>query len=507
MQFNRRLALRIALYLGAWLATALPAALLIFFNSTTTIAVASHDTDVSPTTDGWVTVHTGPYLPDLRYPTDSWVGVDLSLGKTEAKSAEETVQRYAFIASQPDAQVDLVREAVRDLAWDAVLQGALLGTIPLLVWGLVGARRRRELWGETTPRRIIVGVVAVALVGGMTMVLTTRPWRPADRLQNDAGQWEKLAQYLPELDVPQSAARVEVQVSATTAESKKLLLSAVDTYDRSQRFYAAASSAAETVELRQPEDGDTVAVIVSDRHDNIGMDPVIRKVADRAGATAIIDAGDDTSTGEPWEAFSLDSLEREFHDFDRYAIQGNHDHGTFVQGYLGDRGWKTAQDGIFDGPGGMRMIARNDPRSSGLGTWRDAKGKTTAEVDAEVAADACSAEERVNLVLVHDDDMGRSALNQGCADLVISGHVHVRIGPDRVAGSNGEVGYSFISGTSGGAAYAIAVGSKLRRPAQFAFLTIRDGRPIGIQAVTLETNGVFNVDDFTPLTYRATGAI
>ncbi|CAM3351392.1 metallophosphoesterase family protein [Nocardioides dubius] len=507
MQFNRRLALRITLYVVAWLATAVPAALLIFFNSSTTIAVASHDTDVSPTTDGWVTVQTGPYLPDLRYPTDSWVGVELTLGKTEATSAEETAQRYAFIASQPDAQVEIVTKAVQDLAWDAVIQGALLGTIPLLVWGLVGSRRRRELWGETTPRRIVVGVVAVALVGGLASVLTVRPWRPAERLQDDAGEWESLADFLPELTVPEAAAGVQVQVSATTTESKKLLLSAVDTYDRSQRFYSAALEAADLVELRQPEEDETVAVIVSDRHDNIGMDPVIRKVADRAGATAIIDAGDDTSTGEPWEAFSLDSLEREFHDFDRYAIQGNHDHGTFVQGYLEDRGWTTAQDGIFDGPGGLRMMARNDPRSSGLGTWRDAQEQTTADVDAEIAAEACAAEERVGLVLVHDDDMGASALEQGCVDLVVSGHVHVRIGPDAVRGSNGETGYSFTSGTSGGAAYAIAVGSKLRRPAQFAFLTIRDGRPAGIQSVTLETNGVFTVDDFVPLTYRDSGEI
>lgn len=501
---------RILGYLVVWLVIAVPVAFTIFVNSSAVTAVASHDTEVSPTTDGWVTVHTGPYLPDLRYPADSWLGVELTLGKTEATTAEETAQRYAFIASQPDAQVARVRGVVTDLAWDATLQGALLATIPLLVWALVGPRRRRELWGETTPRRIVIGVVAVALVGGLTSVLTIRPWRPDDRLQNSAGGWESLAEFLPELTVPAAAAKVEVQVSATTTESKKLLLSAVDTYDRSQRFYQAALDAADDVELRERADDETVAVIVSDRHDNIGMDPVIRKVADRAGATAIIDAGDDTSTGEPWEAFSLDSLEREFHDFDRYAIQGNHDHGTFVQSYLSDRGWKTAQEGVFDGPGGMRMIARNDPRSSGLGTWRDAQGTTIADVDTEVALDACEADEagdRVGLVLVHDDDMGKSALAQGCADLVVSGHVHVRIGPDAVTGSNGEVGYSFTSGTSGGAAYAIAVGSKLRRPAQFAFLTIRDGRPAGIQSVTLETNGVFTVDEWIPLTYGASGSL
>ena len=38
-------------------------------------------------------------------------------------------------------------------------------------------------------------------------------------------------------------------------------------------------------------------LLVSDRHDNIGMDQVARAVADAGGATAVFDAGDDTSTG------------------------------------------------------------------------------------------------------------------------------------------------------------------------------------------------------------------
>ena len=72
-----------------------------------------------------------------------------------------------------------------------------------------------------------------------------------------------------------------------------------------------------------------MAVLVSDRHDNIGMDDVVRKVADEAGATVVIDAGDDTSTGETWEEFSLDSLDKSFDVYDhRVFIEGNHDNGT-----------------------------------------------------------------------------------------------------------------------------------------------------------------------------------
>ena len=54
-------------------------------------------------------------------------------------------------------------------------------------------------------------------------------------------------------------------------------------------------------------------------------------------------------------------------------------------------------------------------------------------------------------------------------------------------------------GTTGGAAYAIAVGSKLRRDAQFTFLTYRDGRPVGIQPVTVTTRGRLSVAPWVEL--------
>ncbi len=55
--------------------------------------------------------------------------------------------------------------------------------------------------------------------------------------------------------------------------------------------------------------------------------------------------------------------------------------------------------------------------------------------------------------------MGDEALERGCADLVVGGHLHVQSGPTAVAGENGAVGYSYTTGTTGGAAYAIAVGA------------------------------------------------
>ena len=50
-------------------------------------------------------------------------------------------------------------------------------------------------------------------------------------------------------------------------------------------------------------------------------------------------------------------------------------------------------------------------------------------------------------------------------------------------------------------AYAIAIGSKLRRPASIGLVTYRDGRPVGIQSITLQPNGRYDVAPWAPLTY------
>ena len=83
----------------------------------------------------------------------------------------------------------------------------------------------------------------------------------------------------------------------------------------------------------------------------------------------------------------------------------------------------------------------------------------------------------------------------------VGGHTHVQAGPSPFLGENGEVGYSYTVGTAGGAAYAIALGTKLRRPAGFALITYRDGRPAGIQSITLQTTGRFDVDPYVELDY------
>lgn len=496
----RRL-LKVLAYFGTWLVLSAAIAGAIFVNSERTVEIASHEASLGPNFSGKVVARLGPVLPDLRMPSGSLIGVEVELGKTDAATLEELTGRYAAIASQPEGQIAVAQRTVEAMALAALVQGAVLGAVPLLVWVLVGRPRRHELYAGLRTRRGVaaVGLAVVLLVAAVVPYGWGRSDRPAE-------QWIALGDFLgPEVPLPDELGDVEVMTDATTAQSRRLIESGISSYDESVRFYSEAAEDAESLDLRQPEEGETVVLLVSDRHDNVGMDKVARAIADTGGATAVFDAGDDTSTGSRWEAFSLDSLAATFTSFDgRWAVAGNHDSGGFVRQHLEDLGWTYFDDEVIDGPGDTRILGVDDPRSSGLGDWRDQTGLSFSEV-AELLADAaCAADEdgdRVDTLLVHDANIAKPALQRGCVDLVLGGHVHVQTGPTAVTADDGRVGYTYTLGTTGGAAYAIAIGSKLRRPASIGLVTYREGRAAGIQSITLQPNGRYDVDPWVPLTY------
>ncbi len=356
---------------AVWAVVSVVVGFALFLNSSRTVVLASHDAKLRPTLDGYVVLHTGPVLPDLRLDTGAPIGVDVTLGKTNAVSTGELAQRYALLASQPEGQIAKVERSILGMAASAALRGAAIGLLPVVVWLLIGADRRRDLLAGARSRRgLAVGLALVVLVA-----MIWQPWRGREPSVAGASEWTPLPDYLGAgVPVPEQAADLEVRTDVTTSSSRRLIQSAVDTYDKSKEFYDAARDAAAGLDLRQPDEGDTVVALISDRHDNIGMDAVARAVADAGGATAVFDAGDDTSTGERWEAFSLDSVASAFDDLDRYGVAGNHDHGSFVSNYLSDLGWTMLDGEVVEGPGGSTLLGVDDPRSSGLGNWRDESG-------------------------------------------------------------------------------------------------------------------------------------
>lgn len=468
----------------------------VFLSSSRTIVLAGHDSVVRGTLTGDAVLRTGPLLPDFRVREVGPIGVNVDVGKTEAGSLEELLERYAFIASQPEPQVAKVTDALWELAVRGLLAGLGVALLPVAIWLLLGAHRRGELFrAARTPRGALGAAFLVALP-----VLVWQPWWGEEETQRETGRWQSLGAYVGEsVPLPAEVRQLEILTGPTTTQTKRLVLSAVDTYEKSKSFYRTASLDAAELEVRPAGPGETVALLVSDRHDNIGMDGVARAIGEAAGASVVLGGGDDTSTGQPWEAFSLDSLDETFGDWERFGVAGNHDHGGFVSRTLAAKGWTMLEGEPVDAPWGGTVIGVDDPRSSGLGSWRDETGLTFDEMRDRLAVAACDAEERVSLMLVHDANLGREALERGCVDLVVGGHTHVQNGPDPVAGTGGSIGYTWTNGTTGGAAYAIAIGSKPRRDAEVSLITFSDGRPVGLQWVRLRTDGSFRVGEWTPI--------
>ncbi len=485
----------------AWILVAVPVSLLVFTHSSKSTEIASHEAVVSPAFNGYATIDLGPYLPNLRYPTGQRMGAEIKLGKTDLPSYESLIRRYAVIGSRPEGEIAKLRQAITDMAVDSAVSGALIGLAGPALWIMLGKRRRSELLGHITVRRATYG----ALAGVVVVAAVLQPWNRRDATFEQEVAWRPITEELPDVPIPAQAQPLELETGLMTSGTKRLAESAFDTYNRSVRFYSDAVETIGELEdgIRQPEAGETVAILVSDRHDNIGMDKVARAIADKGGATMLLDAGDDTSTGSAWEAFSLDSLHQAFEDYDdRYFVAGNHDNGDFVTKYFSDLGFTPLNGEPVSGPDGIRLLGVHDPRSSGLGTWRDETGLSFAEQADRLADLACELDEngdRVSTLLVHDANSGRDALRRGCVDLVLGGHVHAQLGPTAVTGENGSTGYTYTTGTTGGAAYALAIGSKLRRDAQVTLVTYRDGRPVGIQPVTVRTVGDLRIGNYTEL--------
>ena len=499
MSTPRRLLVGVVL-LACSVALGLVVAVSLFLTSSRTVVVVGHDTVVRPTMARDAVVQTGPLLPDLRFRDIGPVGVTLALGKTEVGSIEELVERYAFIASDPTVPVDKVQGVVVDMAVSAAIRGLAVGLVPVAVFLLLGRHRRGELFRGVRTRQ---GLLALALLLALP-VLVWQPWVADEETQEEQGSWQTLAELAgPDVELPAEVRDIEVRTGPVTTQSKRLVLSAIDTYEKSKEFYSTAAEGAADLG-RPPARGGRDRRPAGQRPARQHRDGP-RRSCDRRGGRrdVVLDAGDDTSTGQPWEAFSLDSLASAFDDWDRFGVAGNHDHGTFVSSYLADEGWTMLDGEAVDAPWGGTLLGVDDPRSSGLGSWRDESGLSFTEVGDRLADAACAAAEdgeRISTVLVHDANLGRRRWTRGCVDLVLGGHTHVQSGPTEVTGEDGASGWTWTNGTTGGAAYAIAIGSKPRRDADVSLVTYADGRPVGLQWVRLRTDGSWLVGDWEPIT-------
>ncbi|UPK74858.1 metallophosphoesterase [Nocardioidaceae bacterium SCSIO 66511] len=491
---------------AVWLVVTVPTALWMFDHDQRTVVIGAHTTTVSPTFDQHATLDFGPMLPKLRMPVDAPfdLGVSIDVGDTDVEDLDELIARDAVIAAQPEGEIARVQNHLVGMAVDSALRGAGVGLLVTLLiavaWRITGRERRLLVVQRLRhPRRVgrkelAVGVATIG-VFATAIVLIAVPTGPDPESAAESG-WRRLPDVIPGVDDTPELERIELSTGSATRGGVALIEGALDTYRTSQKFYGDMADRVPTIadDIRMPEEDQKLAVLVSDRHDNIGMDPVIAAIGREARADLIIDAGDDTSTGGSWEAFSINSMARAYEDFEVVAIAGNHDKGGFVRDALDDAGF-TVLDGEPTDVEGIRFLGASDPRSSGLTAGYGEDSGSIEEQGARLTDVACE-DEDVSTVVVHSPTTGEQVARSGCVDLIVSGHLHRQVGPDTVTGENG-VTTTYTNGTTGGAAYAFALGSKLRRPAQATLITYdEDGRPVGLQPVNFETGGQINVADY-----------
>jgi len=491
-----------------WLVVSVSVGLLGFANDSERVTIGAHAANVSPTFDGHATLDLGAVLPRLRLQTNlpADLGINIDIQETDADNLTELLNRDALIASQPDGEIARIREVIREMAVDNAVAGAGSGLLAAVVvattWAMVGPRRRRELWvalhnsERRVQHRAIVVLVAMLITIGS--IFGPGQMRTTD---TPPTEWQPLSKLLPELSFDERLNSVEVASGFSTTGGIGVIKTAVETYERSTDFYGQLRDRVTRVggRIRQAGEGETVALLVSDRHDNIGMDPFAAEVGKVAGAKILIDAGDDSSSGQSWEVFSINSLAQHFRDFKVVAVAGNHDAGGHIEDAMRKNKF-TVLDSKPVEVEGIRFLGDSDPTRTGLGSADTAGDETTAEQSKRLADVACEQpdDKRISTFVVHDPASFQDTANRGCASLLLSGHLHRQVGPDTKT-VEGRPVTTYTNGTTGGAAYAFALGYTLRRPGEVTLITYRDGQPVGLQTVTAELTGEVAVGVYRPL--------
>ena len=491
-----------------FLVTAVAVGLLGFVNDSERVTIGAHAATVSPTFDGHATLDLGAVLPRLRIPTDTpaGVGVNIDVQETDAANLTELLNRDALIASQPDGEIARIKQALGEMAVDNAVAGAGTGLLVVVVvatvWTALGVRRRRELWHlvHRHERRVEHRAIVVLVAMLITIASIFGPGRMRTA-EVPPTEWRPLTDLLPELSFDERLESVEVASGFSTTGGVGVIRTAVETYRRSTEFYGRLKDQVSQVggRIRQAQEGETVALLVSDRHDNIGIDGFAAEVAKVAGAKLLIDAGDDTSSGQSWEVFSINSLRQHFKDLKVVAVAGNHDAGGHVEAAMRKNGF-TVLDSKPVEVEGIRFLGDSDPTRTGLGSADSPGDETIAQQSERLADIACDQpdDKRISTFVVHDPSSFADTATRGCATLLLSGHLHRQVGPEHKV-VDGRPVTTYTNGTTGGAAYAFALGYTLRRPGEVTLITYKDGQPVGLQTVVAGLNGLITVGGYNSL--------
>ncbi|WP_425320934.1 metallophosphoesterase family protein [Actinomyces bowdenii] len=238
--------------------------------------------------------------------------------------------------------------------------------------------------------------------------------------------------------------------------------------------------------------GTTTAVMSTDLHCNLDV-IAFSGILDRlAGADIHMDDGDLTMTGSEPEQLCVDALSEAVpSSAAKVATVGNHDSDSTAQ-RLRSQGW-TVTDGTIQTVGGLRILGDDDPdRTTATGTT-SRRGRSAEQVGAGLAATSCTAP--TDVVLIHQPATFGPLASQGCAPLLLAGHVHAERGMSTTESSQGRVS-ALVSGAGKG-------GTSLGPVTEDSYLHVlsfdRDGSLVAWRAVILHPDASVTVGAWQPV--------
>lgn len=246
-----------------------------------------------------------------------------------------------------------------------------------------------------------------------------------------------------------------------------------------------------TTEPAPEQDADVVTLLmVSDLHCNTGMSPLISNLATLSEASVVLNGGDSTINGTAVERFCVDSFAGAVpKGATMVEADGNHD-SAITSAQARDAG-VTVLEGKVVEVEGIRILGDSDPNETRIGQGSTSvAGETYAQAGERLREVACEAKDPVDLLLVHTPAVGDPVLESGCVPVQLSGHKHVRIGPEVV----GE-GVRYVSASTAGAVEGAATIGPLNGTAQMTvFRYDRDRRVmLDYRVVAVHPDGTVEV--------------
>ena len=175
-----------------------------------------------------------------------------------------------------------------------------------------------------------------------------------------------------------------------------------------------------------PERGRKTAVLTTDLHCNLDVIAFSGVLDQLSGADVHMDDGDLTMTGSGPERVCVDALTQAVpSSTDKVATIGNHDSDA-TAARLRSQGW-TVTDGSVQTVAGITFLGHDDAERTTAAGTKPRNGETTEKIASRLATTSCGSTQ-VDVVLIHQPATFDTLTKEGCAPLLLAGHVHAERG-------------------------------------------------------------------------------